>query len=421
MGPLTLPSDVLRQLYPRVLAKTLALTRKLSDAEDAVQDALERALKSWPEAGVPDAPEAWLVTVAGNAYRDRLRRVRREELAPDALETLARMSPWARVALAEPEVARAWKDELLRLLFACCHPVLEPGESAALALATVIGLSTSEIASAFLVNARTMEQRLTRARQRLRERAEYDDDGFTDGERVPAVVTTLHLLFNEGYWSSSEEGPIRAELCRLALGLSRSLHEALPADPEATGLLALMLLHDARRAARVDVSGAPMPLPEQDRARWDHAAIRAATELLDEALTRGEPGPFQIEAAISAVHCRAASADQTDWQQIAALYALLENFRSTPAVRVNRAYAVSRAQGPAAGLTLLEKSSSLDIESYPYVHLVRGTLLAELEQRDAARAALTLAAQQARNAAERTQIRRRLEQLSVAPETERDR
>ncbi len=412
MAPVALPAELLRRLYPVVLAKTLALTRRLTDAEDAVQDALERALKSWPEAGVPDSPEAWLVTVAANAHRDRLRRVRREELAPDALETLAQMSPWARVALAEPDVARAWKDELLRLLFACCHPLLEPGESAALALATVIGLSTSEIAAAFLVNARTMEQRLTRARQRLRERGEYDDVGLTDGERVPAVLTTLHLLFNEGYWSNSREAPIRAELCRLALGLCRSLHEAGPFHPEVSGLLALMLLHDARREGRLDTSGAPLPLPEQDRTRWDGAAIRVASELLEQALASGKPGPFQIEAAISAVHCRAASADETDWQQIVALYALLENLRPTAAVRVNRAYAVSRAQGPAAGLAVLESGSTIDVESYPYVHLVRGTLLAELDRPEDARAALTLAEQRARNAAERERIRRQLERLS---------
>jgi len=411
MAAVTLHAEALRKLYPRVLAKTLALTRKLNDAEDAVQDAIARALESWPKTGAPESPEAWLVTVAANAHRDRLRRARREELEPDALERLAQMSPWARVALSEPEVARAWKDELLRLLFACCHPALHPGESAALALSTVVGLSPSEIAAAFVVNARTMEQRLTRARQRLRDQAEYDDATLADKARVPAVLTTLHLLFNEGYWSSGSDAPIRADLCRLALGLCRSLHEALPEESEAAGLTALMMLHEARRGGRLDEHGDPVPLPEQDRTRWDHSAITAATKLLEDTLASGAPGPFQVEAAISVVHTRATSADATDWQQIAALYALLENLRPTPAVRVNRAYAVSRALGPLAGLALLDDSALIDANAYPYVHLVRGTLLAELNRTDEARAALTLAGRDARNAAERNQILRQLERL----------
>jgi len=254
-----------------------------------------------------------------------------------------------------------------------------------------------------------MEQRLTRARQRLRDQAEYDDATLADKARVPAVLTTLHLLFNEGYWSSGSDAPIRADLCRLALGLCRSLHEALPEESEAAGLMALMMLHEARRGGRLDEHDDPVPLPEQDRTRWDHSAIAAATKLLEDTLASGAPGPFQVEAAISVVHTRATSADATDWQQIAALYALLENLRPTPAVRVNRAYAVSRALGPLAGLALLDDSALIDANAYPYVHLVRGTLLAELNRTDEARAALTLAGRDARNAAERNQILRQLE------------
>jgi RNA polymerase sigma factor (sigma-70 family) len=221
--------EVLRSLYPRVLAKTLGLTRSLPEAEDAVHDAIERALKSWPESGTPDSPEAWLMTVAGNSFRDRLRRGRREELQEDALEVLAQMSPWVRIAVAEPEIARGWKDELLRLLFACCHPALDEGESAALALATVVGLSTSEIAAAFIAAPRSMEQRLTRARQRLRERGDYEGSAPDQShDRVAAVLRAIHLLFNEGYWSTHDDAPIRAELCRLAIGLARSLLEAFP-------------------------------------------------------------------------------------------------------------------------------------------------------------------------------------------------
>ncbi len=408
----SLQAEALRHLYPRVLAKTLGLTRALPDAEDAVQDAVARALEAWPRTGTPDSPEAWLVTVAANAYRDRVRRTRREEPHDDAVEVLARMSPWARIALAEPEVARGWKDDLLRLLFACCHPSLDEGESAALALSTVVGLSNGEIASAFVVLPRSMEQRLARARKRLREHGDVEGvPPERSQDRVGAVLRTVHLLFTEGYCSSSGESPIRADLCRLAIGLARSLLEVHPGESEAAGLLALLLLHDARREARLDTNGDPVPLPEQDRTRWDHEAILSATSLLEQALAAGRAGPFQTEAAIAAVHCRAREASATDWNEVAALYALLERFRPIPAVRVNRAFAVGRAHGAARGLALLDESAGLDLDAYPYVHLVRGSLLGELGQVEAARQALERAEAGARNAAERTQIRAQLEKL----------
>lgn len=406
----------LRRVYPRVIAKTLALTRNLPDAEDAVQDAVERALQSWPVHGRPDSPEAWLVTVAANTHRDRIRRAVREERHADAVAGLAEMSPWVRIALGEPEVARGWKDDLLRLLFACCHPALESGESAGLALATIIGLSVDEIARAFLVPPRTMEQRLTRARKRLRERG--DGDGTRPEEandRLDAVLRVIHLLFNEGYWSGDDEAPIRGDLCRLAVGLARSLQEAYPSAAETSGLLALLLLHDARRGARLSERGEPIALPDQDRQRWDRTAIETATTLLERALAMGQPGPFQIEAAISAVHCRARTAGETDWQEISSLYALLESQRPSPAVRVNRAFAISRAFGPAAGLALLDDAKG-NASHYPYAHLVRGTLLEELGRVEEARVALSRALADARNAHEAGQIEHRLERLASPPQ-----
>jgi RNA polymerase sigma-70 factor, ECF subfamily len=406
-------AEAIRRAYPRALAKVLGLTRSLADAEDAVHDAALRALESWPDKGTPDSAEAWLITVAGNAHRDRLRRARRTESRRDALEILAELSPWARIAVAEPDMLRGWKDELLRLLFACCHPALEEGESAALALSTVVGLSVSEIARAFVVAPRTMEQRLARARQRLREKG--DALGTTPElgrERVGAVLRTVHLLFNEGYWSSDDETPIRADLCRLALGLAQSLAETYADDAEVAGLLALLLLHDARRAARLDEEGRPVALPEQDRTRWDHDAIARATALLDRALAAAAPGPVQTEAAIAAVHCRARVADETDWSEIASLYTLLEGFRPTPAVRVNRAFALARVKGPAAGLLLLQQAD-IDVNGYPYVHLVRGALLAEAGQTAAAVAELEQAARLARNRHEREQINERLVRLGA--------
>ena len=414
-------TEILRGLYPRVLAKTLARTRTLPDAEDAVHDALERALSTWPERGTPESPEAWLVTVAANSYRDRLRRLRRIDPRADALEALAQVSPWLRIAVADPEVVRGWKDELLRLLFACCHPALEEGESAALALATVVGLSTNEIAAAFVLAPRSVEQRLTRARQRLRALGDPEGQAPADSqERVAAVLRAIHLLFNEGYWSTRDDAPIRAQLCRLAIGLARSLLEAFPTLPEAAGLLALLLLHEARRSARSNEDGEPIPLPEQDRERWDQSAIAAATRLLEQTLASGQPGPFQIEAAISAVHCRAQHPDDTEWREIAALYALLERFRPTPAVRVNRAFAVARSSGPAAGLALLDGAELPGLAMYPYLHLVRGTLLGELGRREEARTELEWAERHARNAHERAQIRAKLARLERAAETADD-
>ncbi len=405
-------AEAIRRVYPRVLAKILGLTRSLADAEDAVQDAVERALQTWPDAGAPDSAEAWLVTVARNAHRDRLRRAKSTEQHGDAVATLAELCPWARIATAEAEVLRTWKDELLRLLFACCHPALEDGESAALALSTLLGLSTSELALAFVVAPRSMEQRLTRARQRLREQGDVDGTApELARDRVGAVLRTIHLLFNEGYWSSTNAEPIRAELCRLALGLACSLAEVFPHDPEAMGLHSLLLFHDARRDARLDDAGNPVPLPEQDRTRWDKLAIHTATQLLERALALGRAGPFQTEAAILAVHCRARTADATEWAEIAALYALLERFRPTPAVRVNRAFAVTRAEGAEAGLALLEDDGGMDVQGYPYFHLVRGAILEELGRVAEARTSLEHAVERSRNAHEAEQVRARIARL----------
>jgi len=406
-------AELIRRAYPRVLARALARTRSLPEAEDAVQEAVVRALSSWPERGAPNSAEAWLLTVAVNVHRDRKRKQARERVRPDALEALAEMSPWVRIAVGEPDALRGWKDEFLRLLFACCHPSLEAGESAALCLSTVVGLSVKEVAAAFLSEPRAMEQRLTRARRRLRERG--DPDGDTperSRDRLEAVLRVIHLLFNEGYWSADDDSPIRSNLCRLALGLSHSLVEAFPGEPEALGLLALLSLHDARRGARLGEAGLPVPLPEQDRTRWDGAAIEAATKLLERAAAMSRPGTFQLEAAISAAHCRAPAAEDTDWHEIASLYGMLEDLRPTPAVRVNRAFAVARASGPARGLALLEERETIDAGVYPYVHLVRGALLAELGRIDEARTSLEEARRVARNRAERAQVEKRIARLT---------
>jgi RNA polymerase sigma-70 factor (ECF subfamily) len=398
-------AQAVRAAYPAVLAKVLRFTGSLPEAEDAVHDAAERALTAWERGGLPRSAEAWLVAVACNAHRDRRRRIRRADAHADVLGALAQSA-------ASPDVPAVWSDELLRLVFACCHPALQDGESAALALTTLLGLSTEEVARAFVVAPRSMEQRLARARQRLRERGDVEGTTAEGGrERLGAVTRVVHLLYTEGHWSGSAEGAIRADLCRLALGLARSLRAVYPEEPEVAGLLALIQLHEARRDARLDGRGDPVPLTEQDRSRWDHEAIREASALLHDALQGGRPGPLQTEAAIAAVHCRAPSAAQTDWAEIAALYGLLERLRPTPAVRVNRAFAMGSADGAEAGLELLARAD-IDVGAYPYVHLVRGALLAELGRTDEALTELREASQVARNAVERRQIEARIAKLA---------
>jgi RNA polymerase sigma-70 factor (ECF subfamily) len=379
-----------------------------------VQDAVERALATWPRTGLPDSKEAWLVSVAANCHRDRVRRGKREERHADALAALADMSPWIQGAIAWPEIERGWKDDLLRLIFACCHPSLEVGESAALALATVLGLTSREVAAAFGVARRAMDQRLTRARRRLRERGDYDAPSVHAAEdRLESVLAVIHLLFSEGYWSTCDDAPIRGELCRLAIGLGRSLYEILPSAPEVIGLLALMTLHEARRPARLDPAGRPVPLWAQDRSRWDREAIITGTALVEKAIAAGAGGPYPIEAAISAVHSSAKTAADTDWSEIAELYGLLEQVRPTAAVRANRAFAVARACGVDAGLRVLDEIGPRIAGQDHDVALVRGALLEEVDRLDEAVASLEDAVVRARNADEARQIRERIERIQA--------
>jgi RNA polymerase sigma-70 factor (ECF subfamily) len=408
-------APLLRRAYPAVLARLLRVTRELHAAEDAVQEAVARALRAWPEQGAPGSPEAWLVRVAVNVHRDGQRRRRGEQRHEAALAALADRCPWSEALLVAPDAAR-WPDDTLRLVFTCCDPVLGLEERAALALSSIAGLSTDELARAFLIGREAMERRLGRARERLRERRErYEVPALEEApERTHAALAVIHLVFNEGYWASGDEAPIRRDLVRLSLHLARTLDALLPRAPEVQGLLALLLLHAARLPARQDAAGRPLTLEQQDRAKWDSATIDEASALLREALEQGRPGPYQIEAAIAAVHCSAARAEDTDWLQIAALYELLERHRPDPIVRVNRAFAVGRALGAAEGLALL--AAALDhpaLARYPYAHLVHGVLLAEEGRTGPALAALERARDLARNGAERAQIEQRIEALGL--------
>jgi RNA polymerase sigma-70 factor, ECF subfamily len=408
---------ILRRSRAPALAALARSTRDLCAAEDAVQEAMARALASWPARGLPDAPDAWLVEVAANAFRDGLRKRKRREAREAALEALAARSPWSEALLRFGDEAR-WRDDATRLLFTCADPVIAVEERAALALSTIFGMSTTEIARAFLVDAVAMERRLGRARERLRaRRSVYEIPRPEDApERLDAALATIHLAFNEGYWASAGDAPIRRDLVRLALHLARAVDAMLPRVPEVEGLLALLLLHQARMAARVDAHGAPLTLEQQDRSKWDSATIDEASQLLRDALGRGRPGPYQIDAAIAAVHCSAARAEDTDWAQIAILYDALEQHRADPVVRVNRAFAASRAHGPEEGLRLLAAvADHPSLARYPYLHLVRGVLLGDAGEHEAALDALSRARDLATNRFERAQIEARMARLRGAP------
>ncbi len=336
---------LLRELAPQVLG---VLVRRFGDfdaAEDAVQEALLSAARRWPVDGVPRHPRGWLIRAGSRKLVDHIR----NEQARRRRETLA-------AAREVPAGAASGHDDTLHLLFLCCHPALTPASAIALTLRAVGGLTTAEIATAFLVPEATMAQRISRAKQRIKASGAPfrtpDRDGFTD--RLRPVLHVLYLIFNEGYAGSAGDRVHRVELSAEAIRLTRLLHRMLPGDGEVAGLLALMLLTDARRAARADTDGDLIPLDAQDRTRWDRALIAEGTALIDAAMTRGSVGQYQIQAAIAALHDRAARAADTDWPQIAALYGLLERMTGNPVVSLNRAVAVAMVDGPERGLELLD-------------------------------------------------------------------
>ncbi len=337
--------DLLREQAPQVLGVLVRRFGDFDSAEDAVQEALIAAARHWPAEGVPANPRGWLIQTAVRKMTDQLRseqaRRRREDAA----------------AMAEPPgVDVTGRDDTLILLFMCCHPALTPASAIALTLRAVGGLTTAEIAKAFLVPESTMAQRISRAKQRIR--ASGVPFGMPEGEeraqRLRSVLHVLYLIFNEGYASSIGADLHRTELSGEAIRLARMMHATLPGDGEVTGLLALMLLTDARRPARTGAGGELIPLAEQDRARWDRELIAEGTALITGALARGVVGEYQVQAMIAAVHDEAASVEDTDWPQILTLYGLLERMTGNPMVALNRAIAAAMVHGPAAGLRLLE-------------------------------------------------------------------
>jgi RNA polymerase sigma factor (sigma-70 family) len=387
-----LVEDLLRDLAPQVLGLLVRRHGQFDAAEDAVQEALLAAALQWPEQGVPDNPRAWLLTVASRRLTDEWRseRARRDRETAVAVREPA----YATVAPAADEEPPAG-DDTLTLLFLCCHPALARSAQVALTLRAVGGLTTAQIARAHLVPEATMSQRIRRAKQRIEAagaRFTMPAPGERD-ERLRAVLQALYLIFNEGYTTSGGPDLHRADLTAEAIRLARMLHRLLPDDGEVTGLLALMLLTDAHRAARTGPAGELIPLAEQDRDRWDSAAIAEGIALVTEALTWSPPGPYQLQAAIAAVHAEAPSAERTDWPQILALYRLLARIAPNPMITLNQAVAVAMVDGPRAGLALL---APLDADDRTAGHhrlaAVRAHLLELAGEPRAARAAYLAAA-----------------------------
>ncbi|NDU77196.1 sigma-70 family RNA polymerase sigma factor [Actinomadura sp. DSM 109109] len=376
--------DLLRELAPRVLGTLVRRHGAFDMCEDALQEALLAAAVQWPGEGVPDNPRGWLLTVATRRLTDHWRseRARRDREAAVAAQGPAEPGP--------DEHRAADRDDTLTLLFLCCHPALSPSSQVALTLRAVGGLTTAQIARAFLVPEATMAQRVSRAKQKIRAAGARFGPPPPDerDERLRAVLHVLYLVFNEGYTASSGPDLRRADLTAEAIRLARALHRLLPGDGEATGLLALMLLTDARRAARTAGGGLLVPLTEQDRTLWDAEEIREGTALITDALTWSPPGPYQVQAAIAAVHAEAARPEDTDWPQILALYRLLAHLAPNPMVTLNEAVALAMVNGPSAGLNLLrELDGDTRMEGHHRLAAVRAHLLEMAGDAQAARKA----------------------------------
>jgi RNA polymerase sigma factor (sigma-70 family) len=398
--------DPLRDLAPRALGAVVRRYGHFADAEDAVQEALLAAATTWPADGTPDNPLAWLIRVASRKMADQYRRDearrRREDLA----------ASWSLIPY-EPVPAR---DDTLILMLMCCHPSLSPGAAIPLTLRAVGGLTTREIAAAFLVPEATMAQRISRAKATLK----VADEPFAlpppgaGGERLRSVLHVLYLIFNEGYAASDGPDLARTDLSGEAIRLARNVHTALPQDPEATGLLALMLLTDARRAARTGPGGELVPLAEQDRSRWDRRLITEGLSLITGALRQGQPGEYQVQAAIAALHDQAASHAQTDWAHLLALYDRLEQMTGNPMVTLNRAVAMAMAHGPDAGLALLDGLAG-PLGDHHRLHSVRAHLLEQAGDTSGAIAEFQAAAARTTNLRERDYLVMKAARLGTAP------
>jgi RNA polymerase sigma factor (sigma-70 family) len=403
---------LLRRLTPQVLGAVMRRYGHFDTAEDAVQEALLAAAMRWPAEGMPDSPLGWLITVASRRLTDLLRNIQARQRREDVVARWTLPDHWV-VPAADSSPAES--DDSLVLLFMCCHPSLSPASQIALTLRAVGGLTTQEVARAFLVPEATMARRISRAKQTIKDSGVpfCMPPSLERGERLGAALHVLYLIFNEGYAGTSGPDLVRSELSAEAIRLTRMVHRALPDDGEVKGLLALMLLTDARRPARTGPDGALIPMADQDRSLWSAGYIAEGVALITDALPRGPTGPYQLQAAIAAVHDEAPSADATDWRQIAALYELLLQISDNPVVALNHAVAVAMVQGPRAGLDRLgELESDERIAGGHQFHAVRAHLLEMAGDRPGARDAYRAAAERTTNLPQQRYLHARASRLA---------
>jgi RNA polymerase sigma-70 factor, ECF subfamily len=400
---------------PQAIGALLRYFRDLNRAEEAFQEACLRALRHWPRNGPPRDPAAWLILVGRNATLDEVRRQGSQEPLP-AEELISDLDD-AEAALAERLDSSHYRDDVLRLLFICCHPDLPATQQIALALRIVSGLSVKEIARAFLVSESAMEQRITRAKRRVAAaQVAFETPGAVErAERLAAVAAMIYLLFNEGYSASGGDAHVRVPLCEEAIRLARVLLRLFAGEPEIMGLAALLLLQHARAPARLDADGAIVLLEDQDRGLWNRAMIAEGFVLVEKALRHRRPGPYQLQAALAAVHGRAARPENTDWAEIDRLYVVLEALQPSPVVTLNRAVAVAKVRGPAAALAMIEPLAER-LSGYFHFFGVKGALLKELGRAEEARIAFGRAIALANTAAEAAHIRLHLDRLIKSDE-----
>jgi RNA polymerase sigma-70 factor (ECF subfamily) len=400
----------LRSARPQALGALLRYFRDLDQAEEAFQEACLRALKTWPVNGPPRDPAAWLILVGRNFALDDVRRRRKSTELPSD-EVISDLDD-AESDLAERLDSSHYRDDVLRLLFICCHPDLPATQQIALALRIVSGLTVKEIARAFLVGESAMEQRITRAKSRVGAAdVAFETPGAVErAERLGTVAAMIYLLFNEGYSATAGDVHVRVPLCEEAIRLARLLLGLFAAEPEMMGLLALLLIQHARAAARLDADGALVLLEDQDRSLWDRDKIAEGLALIDKAMRHRRPGSYQLQAAIAAVHAHAARAEDTDWAEIDQLYAALEQLQPSPVVTLNRAVAVSKVQGPAAALAMIDPLAK-PLAGYFHFFAVKGAFLLQLDRGKEARVAFDQAIALAHTPAEAAHIRMHLDRL----------